>query len=234
VTQPDVDGPAHRTGRFPFDPLFDADATPCVTFLMGRALQALATEGTPQRRSLLIAKRRFTPLPPTLRWIVHRILRTVPSMRRAMEASAEARATEDALKAILPEVRRMRALCAQYGVDPTAHPLLSPSFGAIVGYCTFAAFERQTRKMVEDPEYAGVEGADELDRILDEIDVERRVEESHAGMRAVLESEAMANVVSEARRIGPTGVRAMLEQALPEIRSVTLRVAIEELLQEMT
>jgi hypothetical protein len=233
MTRTSIDGLADGTGRFPFDPLFDAGATPCVTFLMGRVLQALATDGTPERRSLLVARNRFSPLPLTPKWAIHKLLRSVPSLRRAIEARHEAKATEEAMTAILPEIRRIQALCASYGVDPTSHPMLRPSLRAIVSYSIFAPLERETRRLADEgmSQPGSKDQSSELADILDEIDVERRIEERHAGMRSILETEAMAKVVDRAAGSGGTGLMDELRKALPIVRSVDLREGIEKLLK---
>lgn len=212
-----------RGARFHFDPLHDVSTVPSIDELTAWAIKRAAV---PQS-AMNVAMKSVHESRAGQMTIIGRFLRLVPSLERRRRAEVD----RVCIEAIRREIAEVRSTMLEFGVDLTTHALLWRSLEAIMSYAVMSPIEREQRAVLDQATDCPRSLTEELAITLDQIDTERRIAASHAGIRATLENEALMAIMEHDdfirdrdRHIGA------LKAAVDEMRQVDMRQRLVDMI----
>jgi len=215
-----------RSARFHFDPLHDASCMPSVDEIVEWAMGRAAVEGSPLHLSLSSVrssrKARLSPL--------QRIAELMPPVRQRGEARLRERITASMRRGLAPACGMMR----EFGVDLRTHRFLGLSLETLASYAMMAPIEEEQRRfLAANPDFP-VEEVDRIVEVLDQIDTERRMAASMAGIRVSLENDALMALMTseELMHDRPRHIAAM-KAAIDEVRQVEMRERLADMIAKV-
>lgn len=203
-----------NTARFVFDPQHRPGGTPSRATMRTWALSRMVSDEGP----LGDAVRSTARVLPS-----HTLIAVIGDLLPGGRARRFERGRRTCIEHVMRHVDRCHESIREFGLDPRDHPIITERMERTLALSCFLVQEDVVHRMIEGQD------DDPTSRILketmDEVDVTGRIEKGHAGIREVLEIEAVTNIVnsSDDPKDRPriiAGLKASLDEIVdPGIRS---------------
>lgn len=203
-----------NTARFVFDPLHRPEGTPSLATMRTWALSRMVAAEGP----LGDAVRSTARILPS-----DTLLTMIGDLLPGGRARRFERGRRACIEHVMRHVDRCHESIREFGLDPRDHPIITERMERTLALSCFLVQEDVVHRMIEGQDHDVTSSI--LKETMDEVDVTGRIEKGHAGIREILEIEAVSNIVnsSDDPKDRPriiAGLKASLDEIVdPEMRS---------------